>query len=201
MKNRALKLLVAVLVFSNFPARTQPLDPAQSRAFGGIQPTISPDGKAIALSFQGAICRLPSDGGVLTRLTRAEGWDIEPAWSPDGKSIAFVNAPGFRAGPLRMIAAENGAVVNLPKEVLARGRLQFHPDGKRIFGVFGQTGQPERLQWFDLTSGELSPIDIALLDSHQRASMKWALAPDGSSILLATFQDRVDEQTGNNGPS
>ncbi|NJN37329.1 MAG: hypothetical protein HC794_10165 [Nitrospiraceae bacterium] len=25
---------------------------------------------------------MPSGGGTLTRLTRSEGWDVEPAWSP-----------------------------------------------------------------------------------------------------------------------
>ena len=144
---------------------------------------------------------MPSGGGTLTRLTRSEGWDVEPAWSPDGKQIAFINTPGFNAGPLRLIAAENASPMKLPKEVLARGRLQFHPDGKRLLGTFASTGQPDRLQWFDLISGALTAVNIAPLDAHQRASMKWALSPDGTTILLATFQDRPGEQGGNNGPS
>jgi TolB protein len=170
------------------------------RAFGGIQPVLSPDGRAIALSYQGAICRMPPEGGSLTRLTRGEGWDIEPTWSPDGKQIAFINAPGFYVGPLRLIAAD-GSPVKLAKDVLARGRLQFHPDGKRLLGMFALTGQPDRLQWFDLSSGALTSINIAPLDPSQRGSMKWALSPDGATILFVTFQDRPGEQTGNNGPS
>ena len=172
-----------------------------SRAFGGIQPAVSPDGTAIALSFQGAICRMPAAGGTLTRLTRGDGWDVEPAWSPDGKQLAFINAPGFNAGPLRLIAAEDGSPVKLPKEVLARGRLQFHPDGARLLGTFALTGQPDRLQWLDLSSGALSPVPMPGLDASQRSAMKWALSPDGATILFVTFQDRPGEQTGNNGPS
>src|SRR5439155_10044684 len=87
------------------------------RAFGGIQPAISPDGRTIALSYQGAICQMPADGGTLTRLTRGEGWDIEPAWSPDSKHIAYINAPAFNIGPVRIIAAEDGSPVNMPKDV------------------------------------------------------------------------------------
>jgi TolB protein len=179
----------------------QAAEPVKQRLFGAVQPAISSDGKFIAFSYQGIICRMPSEGGALTQLTRNEGWDVEPAWSPDGKRIAFINAPAFTAGPLRMIAAEDGSPVKLPKEVLARGRLQFHPDGKRLLGMFALSGQPDRLQWFDLDSGELMPIRIGSIDANQRAAMKWALSPDGATLLIATFQDRPGEQTGNNGPS
>ena len=195
------QLLAIFWGFSVIGASGQSDESVARRAFGGIQPALSPDGRVIALSCQGAICRMPSEGGTLTRLTRSEGWDVEPAWSPDGKQIAFINAPGFSVGPLRLIAAEEGSPVKLPKDVLARGRLQFHPDGKRLLGMFALTGQPDRLQWLDLSSGELKPVGIASLDAPQRSSMKWALSPDGASLLLATFQDRPGEQGGNNGPS
>src|SRR5262249_19728819 len=67
-------------------------------------------------------------------------------------------------------------------------------------GMFALSGQPDRLQWFDLKAGTLTPLQLGWIDAAGRASMKWALSPDGASILLATFQDRPDEQTGNNGP-
>ena len=148
------RLLAGLLAFAASGAFAQLDESVARRAFGGIQPAIAPDGRVIALSYQGAICRMPSEGGTLTRLTRGEGWDVEPAWSPDGKRIAFINAPGFNIGSVRLIAAEEGSPVKLPKDVLARGRLQFHPDGKRLLGTFALTGQPDRLQWFDLNSGE-----------------------------------------------
>jgi hypothetical protein len=47
----------------------------------------------------------------------------------------------------------------------------------------------------------LTPVNLARLEAHQRASMKWALSPDGATILLVTFQERPGEQAGNNGPS
>lgn len=192
---------ISLLGAAAFGAPGQTDEAAARRAFGGIQPAISPDGSVIALSFQGAICRIPSQGGTLTRLTRGEGWDVEPAWSPDGKQIAFISAPGFQVGPVRLIVAEDGSPVKLPKDVLARGRLQFDPQGKRLLGMFALTGQPDRLQWFDLNSGALTLVNDGPFDAYQRGSMKWALSPDGASILLATFQDRPGEQGGNNGPS
>src|SRR5437899_12611401 len=123
MKLQWLRLVgLLALAASNAPA--EPDESVARRAFGAIQPVLSPDGRAIAMSFQGAICRMPSEGGTLTCLTRSHGWDVEPAWSPDGNRIAFINAPGFNNGPMRIIAAEDGSPVKLSKEVLARGRLQ-----------------------------------------------------------------------------
>src|SRR5438128_1389993 len=82
-------MAVALTLLCGLAARSADVavDPAETvahRAFGGLQPRLSPDGKQIALSFQGSIAVMPSEGGVLTVLTRAEGWDVEPAWSADG---------------------------------------------------------------------------------------------------------------------
>ncbi len=58
------------------------------RAIGAIQPRLSPDSSRIAFSCQGAIWTMPTNGGTMTRLTDAAGFDGEPVWSPDGKRIA-----------------------------------------------------------------------------------------------------------------
>lgn len=194
-------LLVAAASWLGLGGSFFPSKAATPAAFGGIQPALSPDGQTIAVSYQGAICRVPGGGGVLTQLTHGEGWDVEPAWSPDGKQIAYINAPNFGPGPLRMINGADGSRVALPKEVLARGRLQYHPDGRRLLGMFTMTGQPNRLQWFDLASGALIPIRITGLEAAAFNSMKWALSADGAGLLLTTAEDRPGEQDGNNGPS
>ncbi|MBM3844844.1 MAG: hypothetical protein FJ405_00980 [Verrucomicrobia bacterium] len=188
------------LLASSTPASAQ-LDGVVRRAFGPIQPAISPDGQSIALSLHGAIFRMPSSGGTLVRLTRGEGWDVEPAWSPDGTRLALINSPGLFAGPLRIITTADGVEVPLPKPVLASGRLQFSPDGQSLIGMLAESGQPERLQRFDLKTGALSSVNIAPLDPIHRRPMKWALSPDGGTILFTTYADRPGEQTGNNGPS
>ena len=129
---------------------------ADSRAFGGIMPQLSPDGETIVFSYQGAIWKMPRGGGVMTRLTKGEGFDIEPAWSPDGKRIAFINSRGFSAGTLTVINA-NGEKIPLPKDITVMDKLHFDPTGERIFGVFQPPNEKVRLAWFDLASGELQP--------------------------------------------
>src|SRR5262245_20344535 len=105
----------------------QPFQEALARrAFGAVHPRVSPDGSEIAVSFQGTIAVMPSEGGTLTCLSKGEGWDIEPAWSPDGQRIAYVNASDFTVGELRVLRRDNGERVPLPKSVRARGPLHFH---------------------------------------------------------------------------
>src|SRR5881396_3613532 len=131
----------------------------EQRAFGPIQPRLSPDGQQIALSWQGAICRMPASDGALTVLTRGAGFDIEPAWSPDGNSIAFINSANFFGGQLQWINAEDGSPRKLTSAVRAQGKLHFHPDGKRLLGRFSNDAAPDRLAWLDLESGALAAVE------------------------------------------
>ena len=55
----------------------------------------------------------------MTRLTAGPGFDIEPAWSFDGGRIAYINSQAFAGGVVRVIRAEDGAPVPLPKEAAA----------------------------------------------------------------------------------
>src|SRR5262245_30946266 len=56
----------------------------------GLQsPSLSPDGKWFALSWQGQIVLVSSDGGWPTPLTSTAGGKSGLDWSPDGKFIAY----------------------------------------------------------------------------------------------------------------
>src|SRR4030095_115079 len=59
------------------------------RAIGAIDSRISPTGKSIVFSYQGALWQVGREGGTMTRLTKAPGFDTEPVWSPDEKTIAY----------------------------------------------------------------------------------------------------------------
>ena len=158
------------------------------RAIGAIQPRISPDGQSIALSYQGAIWRLASDGGEMRRLTSGPGFDSNPAWSPDGKRIAY-----FNGRELRVIDGTTGASMDGSRTVqVGSGDLYFHPDGKRVLSHFGK---PSVLSWMDLDTGVLT----ALVPPEGFVGV-FALSPDGRQIALVTTQDVTGEQTGRHGP-
>jgi hypothetical protein len=172
-------------------------DPAErdARAFGPIHPRLSNDGETIVFSYQGAVWRLPRAGGVMTRLTSGAGFAIEPAWSADGKTIAYIQSANYSDGLLRLVRADDGEPIALPREIKASERLEFHPAHPRIVGDFADPGQGARLASLDIATGKLSPIVLPKLRPQRHS-----LSHDGRWIAFTATFDQPDEQGGNNGP-
>lgn len=167
-------------------------------AFGPIHPRISPDGNSIVFSYQGSIWKMPRTGGTMTRLTDGEGFDVEPVWSPDGNRIAYFNSPNIYGGDVRLMRAD-GQSIALPKPVTVRGtilnhKLEFHPDGNRILGVFRSEGKDHGLAWYDLANGEVTSI------VSPPAWSRFALSQDGKWIAYTATMDVSGQQGGNDGP-
>ena len=182
-RNAYLAVVLAVAAFCGFSS----LQAGKTwRAVGAVQPRISPDGASIAFAYQGAIWRVPREGGLMRRLTSGKGFDGEPAWSPDGRMILFADA---LTGAVARVDAETGQLKPMAAASV-NGRLAVHPDGKRLLGNF------KTLAWLDLETGAVTP----LLDPS-RAAAVFALSPDGSSVAFATSQDVPGEQGGHDGPS
>jgi hypothetical protein len=129
-------------------------------------------------------------------LTHDESFDIEPAWSRDESMIAYVQTRDIVSGRLRVIRADDGKNVPLPRDVVVNNKLHFDPNGKRILGNFRDANGATILAWFDLQSGELSnPLQSV------RPRVRVAMSHDGLWLAWATTQDVTDQQSGNNGPS
>ncbi|MEW6304895.1 MAG: CehA/McbA family metallohydrolase [Verrucomicrobiota bacterium] len=193
-------LLAVFLCAQNVVAATAEVPLAARYAVGAIQPRVSPDGQWIAVSYQGAIGKVPVTGGTLTLLTSGEGWDVEPAWSPDGKRIAYIQAPGFNAGQLQLIQAD-GAPLKLPQAVRGQGPLWFHPDGARVLGRLSTAGAPNRIAWCDLATARVAIVEGIPDNWSLRLRVSYALSPDGKWIYYAEHLDREGEQGGNNSPA
>lgn len=52
-------------------------------------PSVSPDGTQVVFSWRGDLWKVPTAGGLATRMTSHPGDDLRSAWSKDGKRIAF----------------------------------------------------------------------------------------------------------------
>lgn len=194
---------LAVVVLAVIAQRDEPAEmPSASiripSAFGPIHPRLSPDGNSIVFSYQGAVWRMPRAGGTMTRLTDGEGFDVEPVWSHDGSRIAYFNSANMYGGDLRLMRAD-GQSIALPKPVTVRGtilnyKLEFHPDGKRILGVFRSEGKDHGLAWYDLSTGDCTSI------LSPPAWSRYALSQDGKWIAYTATMDVSGQQGGNDGP-
>ncbi len=178
----------------NQAAKSQPL-PVD---LGAVTPRISPDGESLAFSYQGAIWRMPREGGPAIRLTNDPGFDVEPVWSPDGKRIAFLRTPNWGGGELQLIDAQTGKNIALPRPIRVAGtivfyKLDFHPDGQRVLGVFAADGRNYGLSWCDLETAELTT-----LVTPPRWS-RYALTRDGRHVYYTQTPNVDGQQGGNDG--
>ena len=197
--------LLALLLVAWASQQQRPLVDAGRRsmavpaAFGPIQPRLSPDGRQIVFSYQGAVWRMPRDSGPMTRLTQGAGFDIEPVWSRDAQLIAYVNSPRMGRGRLAVVHSQSALPVKLPTTVRVAeteecyAKLDFHPDG-RVLGNFRVDGQEGGLSLLDLGSGHLQSLARPDLQS------RFALSPDGKWLAYTTAMDREGQQWGNDGP-
>ena len=60
---------------------------------------LSPDGKTFAMTRNGQIVLMPSDGGWPVTLTSTVGGKSGLSWSPDGRMLAFASAGGIWVVP------------------------------------------------------------------------------------------------------
>ncbi|MBL8233031.1 MAG: PD40 domain-containing protein [Bryobacterales bacterium] len=87
-----------VIVWRLWPEKPKPVPRVTSlTTFPGVEwfPAFSPDGKAIAFSWNREhednydIYLMLLNGGKALRLTNDPAMDFAPAWSPDGSRISF----------------------------------------------------------------------------------------------------------------
>jgi hypothetical protein len=167
-------------------------------AFGALYPAVSPDGKVVAFTYQGAICTMATSGGDVQRLTDKPGFDLEPTWSPDGSLIAFCRSPNRAGGLLTVINVNTREEIKLPKRVIVRGtiayyKLQFHLDGEQILGVFQVEREDVGLAWFNIKTGETTRA------ANLSRWAKYAASKDGKKVFYTATPDVARQQTGSHG--
>ena len=161
LKLLALFVVCLVAYFSRGLPTDQPTTANRAtswKAMGAIHPRLSPSGKDIVFSYQGAIWRLPIEGGTMKRLATGPGFAFEPCWSPDGRLVAFWQGKSWGGGLVKVIDARTGESIPLPKMVQATGKLSFGSDGAHLLGRLRQERQPEAFRSFDLKTGELKTV-------------------------------------------
>ena len=92
----------------------------------------SPDGRRVVYQALGHLWIKDTAGDAPRRLTKADEFELYPAWSRDGKQIAYVSWSDRDAGRVKIISATGGsgrAVTPEPGHYL---EPSFSPDGQTI---------------------------------------------------------------------
>lgn len=85
---------------------------AQSDVYFASFPTLTPDGATIIFSYDGDLWKVPTAGGVATRLTAMQGNETRARVSPDGKWIAFTGTQ-FGSEDVYVMPTEGGGIQQL----------------------------------------------------------------------------------------
>jgi Tol biopolymer transport system component len=178
-------------------AFVQPPEKGSFRFIGGgnLGPaTLSPDGRMLAFSAQGAdgiqaLYVRPLDASTPRLLAGTTGAGM-PFWSPDSRNIGF-----YADGQLKRIAAAGGPAMTLcDVGVIARGGT-WNKDGVIVFAP----GPNDPLQRINEGGGKPTPV-TTLDTAHGESSHRWPVfLPDGKHFLFFVRLGALGTSNENNG--
>lgn len=144
---------------------------------------LSPNGKTIALTRDGQIVLLPSEGGWPVPLTSTQGGKSGLAWSPDGKRIAYASH-----GSIWTVAVSGGEPHRLtdapvgggdPRQATDRAP-RWSPDGRWILFQSGRRGTNSLL----VVSADGSTTSFLTSPNEEDSAGRWS--PGGDEIVYVT---------------
>jgi len=174
-------------------------------------PTISPDGKTVAFSYQGDLWSVGASGGHASRLTSHLARDVQPVYSPDGKSILFASNRNGNYDLFTM-PATGGPATRLTFHSANEYPNSFTPDGKWIIfygSMFGSSdvyklpvtgGEPIRLTWDRKEReffGTVSPDGRLIAYNHNGSPGAWRrrgyVGSSNADVWIARFTAPISE--------
>jgi len=160
-----------------------------------MQPSISPDGKQLAFSFQGDIWVSDMSGNDSKRLTIHEAYESNPIWSSDGKHIVF-SSDRFGNDDLFKTAINGGTPERLTHHSASDSPYSITPNGGILFTTSRNYKQVEReAEIYVLeksTSTEKRFLDALGFDPVS--------SPDGNKIAFVRGTCRIAREA-YNGPA
>jgi dipeptidyl aminopeptidase/acylaminoacyl peptidase len=185
--NRRAIIVMALIAFSAaaYSDRISAIEPARLTledlaSVEALQvPSLSPDGKWFALSWQGQIVLVSSDGGWPTPLTSTPGGKSGLDWSPDGKSIAYASGGAIWSAPVgggQPVRLTEGARGSGDPRTAADRSPRWSPNGKWIIFETGRRGNG------DLAVVSADGLTTNLLTSTPADESSPAWSQDGTKI-------------------
>jgi serine/threonine protein kinase len=141
-------------------------------------PSISPDGKWIALVNQGHIYKMAIEGGTPIQLTFSNATEFSPGWSPDGKRIVFGSNEGGTY-KVWIVDADGANRRQFAKTQLSRPAEITWSPGRHI--LYQKPGN-RNFNILDSETGEEKPL-------VQNESVGWLFnpeySPDGKKVAVS----------------
>ena len=167
---------------------------------GPTSPAWSPDGRALAVSMQGALWTIDPASGRARQLTSGPGYDHQPDWSPDGRFLVYASYRGDAIELWRLELA-TGEARPLTRGGAVNVEPRFSPDGRRI--AFVSTAHEGRFHVFvvDVSGDEPGPA-VRLTEDRDGGLPRYyysrfdhylspTWSPDGQELLLVSNRGRI----------
>lgn len=170
----------------------------------------SPDGTKIAFERGRDLFTIDVESGQETRLTRTQGWEVDPTWSPDGQRIAYVGvspteievprrevggliAGGFSVNPFELFVmdADGGHRRQVTDDILREWSVEWSGQDKLVYCVANwyQPYPREKIGVYEI-SLDGGPARMITAEQDMSSGIHaWdyydpALSPDGQRLIV-----------------
>lgn len=170
----------------------------------------SPDGTKIAFERGRDLFTIDVESGQETRLTRTQGWEVDPTWSPDGQRIAYVGvspteievprrevggliAGGFSVNPFELFVmdADGGHRRQVTDDILREWSVEWSGHDKLVYCVANwyQPYPREKIGVYEI-SLDGGPARMITAEQDMSSGIHaWdyydpALSPDGQRLIV-----------------
>jgi Tol biopolymer transport system component len=134
--------------------------PTYSQPLWVRYPSISPDGKWIAFSYQGDIHVVATSGGEARAVTRHPSHDFQPVWSNDSRVLAFAS-DRYGNFDVFTVPLEGGEPKRLTVHSAAEYPEDFTTDGKQILYTAAIQDHVQNADFPTSSQSELYAVSIA----------------------------------------
>jgi TolB protein len=152
---------------------------------GATDPSVSPDGKTLAIAARGWLWLMNTKTREAKRLTKSGAIDSRPAWSPDGRKIVFVRDDGKDTSIVLIDAANGSEKVLIDSPALDLDPV-FSSDGRHVFYSSAESGD------LDLWRIEMATGAKKRLTSDRGQELQPQPLPDDAQILYVSKVGSID---------
>lgn len=147
------------------------------------QPSVSPDGSAIAFVAGGGIWTVPDTGGKAHLLVADDaGSDSRPLYSPNGKQLAFQSDTGGEGSGIYVVDLDSGALRRVTFEDSVDQLDGWSRDGQWLYFSSPRDNIGGMKGVYRVRAGGGTPMPVSL-ETYRNESMA-APSPDGASLAL-----------------